>query len=208
MENKKEEFLYNQFKEEFGIESIETLAHLLAYVDWLTAKANTPQILTWIKTMFEHAEKKQWFETYFAFDIHGVISLPDYRKGIKKEPSEISKVVYYPFAKETLQLLSKTRPDIVKIIWSSSYPEELKTYIEVFKNDGINFKYINENPEISDSKGSFGFYDKKFYFNVLFDDKAGFSAHKDWKPLLDYFNTVIYRPNPNWSMKHKEDYHK
>ena len=203
------ESLLYKFQQETGIKiNLFDIEYLTAYIKWLEKRIKEPQILTWIEIMFEHAKKKQWFETYFAFDIHGVVSFPDYRKGIKKEPSEISKVVYYPFAKETLQLLSRTRPDIIKIIWSSSYPEELKTYIEVFEKDGINFKYINENPEISDAKGSFGFYDKKFYFNVLFDDKAGFSAYEDWKPLLDYFSTTMYRPNQNWSMKHKEDYHK
>ena len=169
---------------------------LSLYIKWLEQKVSEPQILTWIKTMFEHAEKKKWYETYFAFDIHGTISIPDYRKGIKKTPSEISKVIYYPFAKETLQLITENRPDIKKIIWSSSYPEELNSYIETFKNDAIVFEYINENPEVADAKGSFGFYDKKFYFNALFEDKSGFDPEKDWKPIYQYFKETKYRPNP------------
>lgn len=177
------------------------------YVRWLENRVPEPQILTWIKEMFKHAEARQWYEIYFSFDIHGTISLPDYRKGIKKHPSEPSRVVYYPYAKETLQLLSKTRPDIIKIISTSSYPEELKFYMQVFEEDGIAFKYVNENPEISDAKGSFGFYDKKFYFNAMFEDKCGFSPHKDWEPIYNYFKSTSYRPDPTWSMKYKENYH-
>jgi hypothetical protein len=181
---------------------------LMKYIEWLEGYKKEPQILLWIKKMFEHAENKQWYEVYFSFDIHGTISVPDYRKGIKKDPSEISKVIYYPYAKETLQLLTETRPDIIKILWTSSYPEELKVYRKTFEKDGIIFKYNNENPEIADAKGSFGFYERKFYFNVLWEDKSGFDPETDWKPIYEYFKKTDYRPNPKWSMKYKEDYHK
>lgn len=33
-----------------------------------------PSLLEWIEKMFKHAEQKQWYETYHALDIHGVIS--------------------------------------------------------------------------------------------------------------------------------------
>lgn len=167
----------------------------------LRIKKYKPQILEWIEKMFTHAENREWFETYWAFDIHGTISKPDYRK-------ETKGIEYYPYAKETLQLLSKTRPDIVMIIWTSSYPEELKIYQDTFRKDDINFKYCNENPEILDAKGNFGFYEKKFYFNVLFDDKCGFNPETDWEPLYRYFKKTVYRPNPLWTMKCKENYYK
>ena len=89
-----------------------------------------PQLLIWIEKMFNHAKEHQWFETYFAFDIHGVISQPDYRKTLKE-------INYYPYAKETLQLLSK-RDDIVMFLFTSSYPTEIEKYIETFKKDNIN----------------------------------------------------------------------
>lgn len=172
------------------------------YTKWLENKilGFEPQILSWIKTMFEHAEKKQWFETYWAFDIHGTISKPDYRKSTKE-------ILYYPFAKETLQLLSE-RLDTIIILFTSSYPEEIKIYNEVFKSDNINFKYINENPDVSDAKGSFGYYYQKMYFNVFLEDKAGFNPEKDWEPIYNYLKETTYRPDPTWSMKYKEDYHK
>lgn len=157
-------------------------------------------LLKWIEKMFKHAEKHQWYETYWAFDIHGVISKPDYRRE-KKE------ILYYPYAKETLQLLSQ-RDDIVMFLFTSSYPEEIQKYLKTFEEDGIKFKYVNENPEISSEKGSFGYYYKKPYYNVLLEDKSGFLPFKDWKQIFKYFKKTKYKPNKNWSLKNKESYHK
>ena len=74
----------------------------------------------WIDKMFEHSFEKRWFETYWAFDIHGVIFRPNHRKNSKDAE-------YYPMAKETLQLIS-ARKDIVMIMSTSSYPEEIEYY--------------------------------------------------------------------------------
>lgn len=158
-------------------------------------------LLKWIEKMFIHAERKQWYETYWFFDLHGVISKPDYRK-------EVKEIIYYPYAKETLQFISKNRPDIVMILFTSSSPEELKVYCDILEKDGIHFKYINENPEVTGAKGAFGYYDKKPYYNVLFEDKAGFDPDEDWKPILEYFTNSPYKPDPSWSFKTIETYHK
>jgi len=162
---------------------------------------NKSALLKWIEKMFIHAEKKQWYETYWLFDVHGVISKPDYRKDVKE-------INYYPYAKETLQFITKHRPDIIMIMFTSSYPEEIKIYMDIFKKDDIHFKYVNENPEISDSKGSFGYYYQKPYYNVLLDDKSGFDPYEDWEPIYNYFLTTNYHPNPKWSFKSNESYHK
>lgn len=162
-----------------------------------------PSLLIWIKKMFKHAKKKQWYETYHCFDIHGVISKPDYRK----YGSEFE-INYYPYAKETLQFLSKNRPDMILFLFTSSYQNEIDCYLKQFKKDGIKFKYVNENPEVSESKGSFGCYDKKPYFNTYFEDKSGFIPEKDWKPILKYFKKTKYRPDSSWKTKTIEKYHK
>ncbi len=39
-----------------------------------------PALLEWLEKMFAHAKEKKWYETFHAFDIHGVISKPSYRK--------------------------------------------------------------------------------------------------------------------------------
>ena len=160
-----------------------------------------PQILSWIEKMFKHAEEKQWYETYWFIDLHGVISKPDYRKTAKE-------IDYYTYVKETLQFLTKNRPDVILVLFTSSYPDEIKVYMNTFKSDGIFFKYINENPEIADAKGNFGCYDKKPYYNVLADDKSGFSPETDWQPIYEYFRNSDYKPDPTWSTKYKESYHK
>jgi hypothetical protein len=169
-------------------------------------KMYIPSLLTKLDEMFKHAEKKQWYETYHGFDIHGVISKPDYRK-TEKIGQEFT-INYYPYAKELLQYLTKYRPDMILFLHTSSYPAEIERYMEQFKRDGIFFKYVNENPEISDAKGSFGCYDSKPYFNSYWEDKAGFQPEKDWKPLYEYFINTKYRPDPKWSFKTLETYHK
>jgi len=164
-----------------------------------------PALLEWMEEMFEHAKKKQWYETYHAFDVHGVISQPDYRK--TEKVGQEFRINYYPWAKETLQFLTKNRPDMILFIYTSSYPEEIKRYMEQFEKDEIHFKFVNENPDISDVKGSFGCYDKKPYWNSIWEDKAGFKPFKDWKYYYDYFTTSDYKPDPSWSFKTDESYH-
>jgi hypothetical protein len=164
-----------------------------------------PALLIWMEKMFKHARERQWFETYHCFDVHGVISNPDYRK-TEKVGKEF-KINYYPWAKETLQYLTKNRPDMILFIYTSSYKKEIERYMEQFKKDGIHFKYVNENPEISDAKGSFGCYDKKPYWNSIWEDKAGFDPEIDWKSFYDYFTTSDYKPDPSWSFKSDESYH-
>lgn len=156
-------------------------------------------IVKWVDKMFVHANEKHWFKTYWCIDIHGTISKPDYRKRTKE-------LLFYPFAKETLQLLSE-REDVVLILYTSSYPDEIKIYESIFKGNGIKFDYINENPEISTSNGAFGYYEQKLYFNVLLDDKAGFDPLVDWVELFKYMESTKYRPDKNWTQKVKETYH-
>ena len=151
----------------------------------------------WIKKMLGYAFDKKWYETYWAFDIHGTILVPTYRKD--SYDSE-----FYPWAKETLQLLSD-RKDIIMILYTSSYPKEIEHYQKIFKENDIHFKYINENPEIDSSKGNFGHYDDKFYFNVLFEDKAGFNPNSEWQEiykLLKKYQNINYLPDPTWSTKY------
>ena len=116
------------------------------------------------------AKERGWTKTYWAFDIHGTILKPNFRR------DDISRE-FYPAAKEVMLELGK-RKDIIKILYTCSYPKEIDQYIEYFREHGIIFDYINENPEVAD--GGYGYYQNKFYFNVLMDDKAGFDGETDW----------------------------
>lgn len=130
-------------------------------------------IIRAIENCLRLAREKNWEKLYWAIDIHGTLLRPNFmRDQISKE--------FYPFAKETMQLLTK-RTDIVKILYTCSYPDEIKQYIKYFSENGIHFDYINSNPEIAD--GGYGYYQHKFYFNVLMDDKAGFDGDKDWQAI-------------------------
>ena len=128
-----------------------------------------------IENCLRLAREKKWNKTYWAFDIHGTILKPNYQR------NEISKE-FYPFAQEVMRLLGK-RDDIVKILYTCSYPNEIEQYIDYFAAHGIHFDYINTNPEVAN--GGYGYYQDKFYFNVLMDDKAGFDGEQDWKSILE-----------------------
>lgn len=150
-----------------------------------------------IEKVFKRSFEKEWYETYWAFDVHGVILKSDYRRNSFQ-------IDFYPWAKETLQLLTK-RKDIIMIMWTSSYPEEIEHYYKVFKKNDIHFQYINDNPEIDSQRGNFGYYEKKFYFNVLFEDKANFQPEIEWKRVYDLmlkYEHEGYLPNPKWTTKY------
>jgi hypothetical protein len=133
-----------------------------------------------IQNCFQCAKDRKWNKTYWAFDIHGTILKPNYKR------NEISKE-FYPNAKEVMQLLSK-RNDIVRILYTCSYPDEIDQYLAYFAEYDIHFDYVNINPDVAD--GAYGFYQHKFYFNVIMDDKAGFDGETDWteiKKILEQF---------------------
>lgn len=126
-----------------------------------------------IKNCMERARLKGWEKTYWAFDIHGTMIKPNFEVG--KLATE-----FYPGVVEAMQKLSK-RKDIVRILYTCSHPHEIIEYLEYFKKHNIHFDYVNENPEVID--GAYGHYKNKFYFNVLFEDKAGFDGNSDWEVI-------------------------
>ena len=97
---------------------------------------------------FQYKKERNWDKTFWFFDIHATILKPNYTFGdIPKE--------FYPYAKETLQILSKL-PDVELIIYTCSHPHEIEQYLEFFKENGIDFKYVNENPEVKTQLNGYG----------------------------------------------------
>jgi len=134
-------------------------------------------ILKAIGQAFEKAKERKWDRTYWAFDIHQTILEPNWSNdGIPTK--------FYPYALETLQYISN-RPDIVMILYTCSPPHKIDLYQQLFQRHGIQFHYVNSNPEVTSN--GFEYYGQKPYFNVLFDDKAGFDPLCDWKLVHDYF---------------------
>jgi hypothetical protein len=128
-----------------------------------------------IKNCLQHAKERGWSKTYWAFDIHGTLLKPNFRR-------DAISTEFYPGAIEVMQWLGQ-RKDIVKILYTCSYPHEIEQYVELFRKHHIHFDYINKNPEIAD--GGYGYYQDKFYFNVLMDDKAGFDGETDWLAIRE-----------------------
>lgn len=136
-----------------------------------------------IKKAFEQADKdavrKGWDKIYIFVDLHSTILKPTYDKGISTE--------FYPSAKKTLQQMSKNSYYCL-IMYTCSTPEDTIIYNDLMKQNDINFDYINENPEVTNS--GYGNYNHKPYFNVLLDDKAGFDPLADWYEV--YTSTKQY----------------
>lgn len=133
---------------------------------------------------FGRSKAKGWDRIYVMVDLHGTIFKPCYHN--------IEKFEYYPWAKETLQLMTKFEYkydfDIMLILWTSSTSESLKAYFEKFRNDNIYFHYVNENPDVvaQPSDPSSSTFVDKFYFNVGLDDKFGFDPEHDWAEIYKF----------------------
>lgn len=128
-----------------------------------------------ITKAFEKAKERNWNKTFWAFDIHDTIIKPNWSQ--EQIPTE-----FYPNAKKALQMISQ-RTDIVCILYTCSHPDQIDQYLDYFKENGIHFEYVNANPEVISK--NYGYFKKKPYFNVLFEDKAGFDAHEDWKEVIE-----------------------
>lgn len=138
-----------------------------------------------IEKCFQTARKKWWNKTYWAIDIHETIIEPNYDGD--QIPTE-----WYPFAKQGLEMLSD-RKDVCLIAFTCSWPKEIVKYREFFEANGINFEYANENPEVPNN--AYGYYKNKPYWNVLFEDKAGFDP-LEWEYVIDLLRKTPVR---DWS---------
>lgn len=128
-----------------------------------------------IKKSFEMKKAKGWPEIYFCIDLHGTI-IPSGRS----ESDDIDEETFYPGALELLQWLTK-RKDIITILWTSTPAKRIPNVREFLAFHSIRFTYVNENPHAKDTPRSD--FSKKFYFNVLLDDRAGFEPETDWKAI-------------------------
>lgn len=129
-------------------------------------------LISYIDELITNKEKNGYENLYFMIDVHNTILVPSFGKE--------ENFIFYDFAKEVLQVLSK-RSDIKLIMWTSTYQDKIDLYLNKFEEEGIHFDYVNSNPEMKNT--SFGCFDSKFYFDVVIDDKCGFNAKKDWEKL-------------------------
>ena len=123
-----------------------------------------------INQAFETKEKRGWDTIYWLVDVHGTIIKSTYNR--EEDFAET-----YDNCLWALGLLSK-RKDCKIILWTSSYNDYVDRLIEWLKERNVTIDYFNENPECENTEA--GDFSKKFYFNVIIDDKAGFDPENDW----------------------------
>ncbi len=132
--------------------------------------------------------EKGWTEIYIVVDLHGTI-IPSGRSTNDNQDN----MVMYDGAEEVLKWFSN-RKDIFLILWTATPKERSPMVLDWFKQRGINFDWLNENPHALNTPRSD--FSKKFYFNILLDDRAGFEPETDWYAIknelirLDEWNKV------------------
>lgn len=119
------------------------------------------------------AKRRNWNCIYVAVDWHDTISPSTYSEGASKR--------FLGFAEQALFKMSSNRK-IKLILFTSSYNDDIRDFIDFCKEIGITWDYWNENPEIENTE--YGDFSRKFYFDVLLDDKAGFEPDEDWATIL------------------------
>ncbi len=123
-----------------------------------------------IERAFSEKVKRNWDEIYVCIDVHDVILEGKYN--LMNEGA-----AYFPNALRVLKNWTN-RKDIFLILWSSSHIAPTVKVMEDLAKEGVKFDFVNENPRCpSTALCNFG---KKFYFNILLDDKAGFEGATDW----------------------------
>jgi len=113
---------------------------------------------------------EKWPRMFWAIDLHGVILNSTYKKDFKSQ-------VINPVCLRVLKRLSSSKKQCI-ILFTASQPGYLSDVLEWFESLGVNVDYVNNNPEapsnqLCDTAS-------KFYFDILFDDKAGFDMDTDW----------------------------
>ena len=141
----------------------------------------------------EKMVRGNWSEIFIAVDLHGTIlkrsKWRTIQNGSVSETSLNSDVSssdlqssFFPMAEMTLREISKT-PGLRLILFTSSTDAKIEKYLKMFQQIGIIFCEVNCNSEVI-SDVQYADFSKKFYFDVLFDDKAGFDSKKDWTEIF------------------------
>ncbi|MNC02069.1 hypothetical protein D3C75_494380 [compost metagenome] len=112
---------------------------------------------------------------FWCIDLHGTVLESNYSSD---SFNFINEAVTVP----ALQAISAL-PESRIILWSGISDADRDKVIELFTTFGIRVDWVNENPAVP-SSGT-GHFDKKFYFSILVDDKAGFCP-SDWSRAAEH----------------------
>jgi len=135
---------------------------------------------TIIDNMYQKKADRGWDTLYWLVDVHDTIIKSTYSVDDKFTDT-------YPYCFAALRLLSE-RKDCKLILWTSSNRRYVNSFMKELKEYDINFAYFNRNPECKNTET--GDFSKKFYFNVIIDDKAGFDPEIDWENIFNKMKEV------------------
>lgn len=123
-----------------------------------------------IDRTYKEMARRNWDTIYVCVDVHDVILEGKYNRlnvGAAYMPNAIRVLKHWTH-----------KPDVRLILWSCSHEDATSSVLAGLEAEGVKFDFINENPECPDNDlCSFG---KKFYSNIILDDKAGFEGETDW----------------------------
>lgn len=126
------------------------------------------------KAYLHKAMRKHDF-LYIAIDMHGTV----FNYFNRSSTSNISGEAVL-----ALRLLTE-QSDVIMVGFTSSYQSDIKEMRGLLKHQGVKFSYFNENPECRDTET--GDFSKKFYYDILLDDRAGFDPLIHWQEIIDYY---------------------
>lgn len=112
---------------------------------------------------------------FWCIDLHGTVLKSNYNNDNFTFLNEAETVP----ALQAISALPETRI----ILWSGISDEDGAKVVKLFLENGIRVDFVNENPAVP-SSGT-GHFDKKFYFSILVDDKAGFNYY-DWPRVAEH----------------------
>ena len=126
-----------------------------------------------IERAYRTLKERGWDKIYIAIDLHDTVF-----KGYYQNDQDFK---FYQYAEQILRHWTK-QEDVVLIAFTCSHAKDFDRVNEWMNKRGINFDYLNENPECEDTE--LAAFHKKPYFNILLEDKAGFEGETDWIYVL------------------------
>ena len=139
-----------------------------------------------IKRAFDKKAERgwdKWPKMYIMVDLHDVIIPGTYT--LNNEGRS-----FCFMAKEVLQKMTKN-DKICLILWTSSYPDAITDISLWLSKFNIKFDYIGGNPECLST--DILDVEHKPYFDLLFDDKAGFEGDSDWEVVGQCFDRYFLK---------------
>lgn len=131
-----------------------------------------------LKRSYARYKQKGYKFWYWAVDVHDVLFKGDYKLECELQ--------WLPNAKRALKIIS-TIPEIKVILYTSTRKEQTQRIVDKIENEtGLKVFAINENPDFPNDPGQLCDFEKKFCFDLLLDDKAGFDVHQNaWEDIIE-----------------------